>query len=236
MHLGDAAVVARDEAVEDFGEEAPLLRPEPPHDAEIDRDDAPGVVDEQIAGMHVGVEEAVAQRVAQEGSGSPRGRARAGRGPGFERACDRTARVPSIHSSVSTSWAVRSQSTAGTRKSGSSLVFSAISDSAAASSRRSISIATERASVVDHFDQPQPARLGGKRFRMMRREGEGVEIGLEAPFDAGPQHLDRDRTLAEGSAIPVLRPRARCTCAIEAAATARAEARENLGQRAARKP
>ena len=48
--------------------------------------------------------------------------------------------VPSIHSSVSTSLPVRSQSTAGTRKSGSALVFSAISDSAAASSRRSISM------------------------------------------------------------------------------------------------
>ena len=36
MHLGDAAIVARDEAEQDFGEEAPLLRPEPAHDAEID--------------------------------------------------------------------------------------------------------------------------------------------------------------------------------------------------------
>ena len=67
MHLRGAAIVARDEAVEDLGEEAPLLRADAPHDAEIDRDDAAVVVHEQIAGMHVGMEEAVAQRVAQEG-------------------------------------------------------------------------------------------------------------------------------------------------------------------------
>ena len=67
MHLGGALIVAGDEAVEDFGEEAPLLRPEPAHDAEVDGDQPAVVVDEQIAGMHVGVEEAVAQRVAQEG-------------------------------------------------------------------------------------------------------------------------------------------------------------------------
>ena len=60
-------IVAGDEAVEDLGEEAPLLRREPAHDAEIDRDDAAVGVDEQVARMHVGMEEAVAQRMAQEG-------------------------------------------------------------------------------------------------------------------------------------------------------------------------
>ena len=51
---------------QDFGEEAPLLQAEPAHDAEIDRDEPAGIVEEQIAGMHVGMEEAVAQRVAQK--------------------------------------------------------------------------------------------------------------------------------------------------------------------------
>ena len=66
MHLRGAMIVAGDEAEQDFGEEAPFLRPEPAHDAEVDRDQFAVGVDEQIAGMHVGVEEAVAQRVAQE--------------------------------------------------------------------------------------------------------------------------------------------------------------------------
>ena len=51
---------------QDFGEEAPLLQAEPAHDAEVDRDQPAGIVEEQIAGVHVGMKEAVAQRVAQE--------------------------------------------------------------------------------------------------------------------------------------------------------------------------
>src|SRR5919108_428561 len=66
MVSGDAAVVARDEAQENFGEETPLLHAEPAHDAEIDRHQPAGIVEKQIAGMHVGMKEAVAQRVAQE--------------------------------------------------------------------------------------------------------------------------------------------------------------------------
>src|SRR5216683_3334312 len=57
MHFGDAAIVARDEAEENFGKEAPLLQAEPAHDAEIDGDQAAGIVEEQIAGVHVGMKE-----------------------------------------------------------------------------------------------------------------------------------------------------------------------------------
>ena len=67
MHLGGALVIPGDEAVEDLGEEAALLRPEPAHDAEVDEGELAVGVDEQVSRMHVGVEEAVAQRVAQEG-------------------------------------------------------------------------------------------------------------------------------------------------------------------------
>jgi len=50
MHLGDPAIIARDEAQQNFGQEAALLHAEPAHDAEIDRDQAAGIVEEQIAG------------------------------------------------------------------------------------------------------------------------------------------------------------------------------------------
>ena len=66
MHLGDAAIVAHDEAVEDLGEIAALLLAEAADDAEVDGDDVASAIDEEVAGMHVGMEEAVAQRVAQE--------------------------------------------------------------------------------------------------------------------------------------------------------------------------
>ena len=46
---------------------------------------------------------------------------------------------------------------------------------------------------VDHLDEPQPLRLGRKSFRLPRGEGEGIDVGLEAPLDARPQNLDGDR-------------------------------------------
>ena len=106
--------------------------------------------------------------------------------------------VPSIHSSVSTSLAVRSQSTDGTRKSGSALVFSAISDSAAASSRRSISMRDRAAQGGDGLDHAQPPRLRRQAFGLAGREGEGFEIDAEAPLDVGPQHLHGDGLAALG--------------------------------------
>src|SRR5208337_3164508 len=67
VHLGDAQVVASDEAEEDLGEESALLAAEAAHDAEIDRDDAARLVDEEIPLVHVGVEKAVAQGMSEEG-------------------------------------------------------------------------------------------------------------------------------------------------------------------------
>ncbi len=123
--------------------------------------------------------------------------------------------VPSIHSRVSTSLAVRSQSTAGTRKSGSALVFSAISDSAAASSRRSISSATERRKVAT-VSIMRSRRASADRLSAWRAaKREGFEIDAETPLDVGPQHLHGDGLAALGVTTS-----ARCTCAIEAAATA----------------
>ena len=101
--------------------------------------------------------------------------------------------VPSIHSSVSTSRAVRSQSTVGTRKSGSSLVFSRISEMRGGFEPQ-VHLDRDRARQrVDHLDQAQPPRLGRMALGGARREVERVEIALEAPLDAGPQHLHGDR-------------------------------------------
>ena len=87
MHLGDAPIVAADEAEEDLGEEAPLRLAEASHDAEVDRDDVAGLVDEEVSLVHVGVEEAVAERMAEERLHQPLAQAPAGRGrrPGAPR-------------------------------------------------------------------------------------------------------------------------------------------------------
>ena len=89
------------------------------------------------------------------------------------------------------------------------------SRSGAASSRKSISMATERAQRIHHFDQAQAARLGGKSLGGARREKDCVEVGLEAPLDAGAQDFDRHRAFVLRYSISAL-----WTCAIEAAATA----------------
>jgi hypothetical protein len=47
MHLGGAVIVARDEAVEDFGEKRRSFGVSRPHDAEIDRNNAALGVEEQ---------------------------------------------------------------------------------------------------------------------------------------------------------------------------------------------
>jgi hypothetical protein len=161
MHFGHAPVVPRDEAVQDLGEEAPLLQPEAPHDAEIDGDDAALIVDEQIAGMHVAVEEAVAHGVAQEGlhqsatdrlqivdlaRAKPRDR--------------RSACRPSIQASAR-GRALRLQSTCGTAKPTSFFEFSAISEMAAASMRRSISMATGLPPEVSTTASGRNRREGG---------------------------------------------------------------------------
>ena len=72
-------------------------------------------------------------------------------------------------------------------------VFSAISESAAASRRKSISIATERASVATASTGRSRCASSEKSFRLARGEEEGVEIGLETALDAGPQDFDRHR-------------------------------------------
>ena len=73
MHLRDAVIIAADETVENLGEEAALRLAEAAHDTEIDGDDVAGLVDKEIALVHVGVEEAVAQRLAQERLHQPAG-------------------------------------------------------------------------------------------------------------------------------------------------------------------
>ena len=73
MDFGDAAVIAGDQAVEDFGEPDARAPVDPAHDPEVDRGDPPVGQREQIAVVKVGVEEAVDHRLAKEGADQDRG-------------------------------------------------------------------------------------------------------------------------------------------------------------------
>ena len=148
MDLGDAQIVAADEAVEDLGEKAALLAAEPAHDAEIDGDDPALGVDEKIALVHVGVEEAVAQGVAQERL-DQRARQRWRIEPEFGRDAPGSASGDAVDPLHRHHFARRAVPV-DRRRAKVGIVaarFSTNSDAAAASSRKSISIRTERASV-----------------------------------------------------------------------------------------
>ncbi len=67
MHFRHTHIVSRDEAIENFSEEPPLLLVEPPGNAKIDRNNHALRINEQITRMHVGMEKTVAQRMTQEG-------------------------------------------------------------------------------------------------------------------------------------------------------------------------
>ena len=100
--------------------------------------------------------------------------------------------VPSIHSSVSTPRAVRSQSSAGHAKIRIVLhVVAHLGDRGGLEPQ--IHLDRHRARQrIDHLDHAQPPRLGRMALGAARREVERVEIGLEAPLDAGAQHLHGD--------------------------------------------
>ena len=76
----------------------------------------PLVVDEQVALVHVGMEEAVAHGVAEERAQDREAECLEVEAGGIERCAMSEIGMPSIHSTVSTRLAVRFQSTSGTRE------------------------------------------------------------------------------------------------------------------------
>ena len=69
---------------------------------------------------------------------------------------------------------------------------------------------------LDHGDRPQPARRRVDALDEARAGEEGLEVAAEAVADAGPQHLHRDRSAPRPRASSIS---ALWTWAIEAAAT-----------------
>ena len=159
------------------------------------RDDAPLRIDEQIALMHVGVKEAVAQGVAQEGldqAAPQRRRIKSGAGEpvriGQRQAVDPFHRQHFARRAVPVDL--------GDAKLG--IVGDVLGKfgAAAASSRKSISMRTERASVSTTSTGFSRRMLGDQVFGQSRREEHVREIARKAPLDARPQDLDRDFALA----------------------------------------
>ncbi len=192
MHFGDAAVVARDEAQQNFGEEAPLLQPKPAHDAEIDRDQPAGIVEKQIAGMHVGMEEAVAQRVAQETLdhlaaevGQVDLRLRQARMVVQRDAVDPLHRQHVVGGAVPIDG----------RHAEIRIVTGVLRHLGQRGRLQpQVHLHRDRARHrIDDLDQPQPPRFGRMALGIVRDKEEIGEIAAEARGDIGPEHLDGDR-------------------------------------------
>ena len=184
-------VVAADEAVQDFGEEPPLLAPEPAHDAEIDGDERAVVVDEEISRMHVGVEKAVAQRVRKKLWMSARASAR-----GSNPSAARRARIGERHpvDPFHRHHFARGAVPVDRRRAEIRIVTGILGEfrRAAASRRKSISMRTERASVST-TSTGRSRRASGESLGQSRGEEHVRQIARETALDAGPQHFHRDR-------------------------------------------
>ena len=191
MDLGHPLVIPANEAVEDLGQEPALLAPKPPHDAEIDRDDAPLLVDEEIALMHVRVEESVAQRGAQEGLNQG-----AGQRGGIKSEVGQTARIGQRDpvDPFHRHHFARGPVPVDRRRADLRIIAGIFGEFRR---RRGfepeIHLHAHRAGEgLDNLGKPQAAKLRRQALSEARGEQHVGEVARKSPFGAGAQHFHRD--------------------------------------------
>ena len=198
MPLGDHQVVAGDEAIEDVGEEAALGPGDAAHDAEIDRDDIAGPgVGEEIARMHVGVEEAVADGVAQETLEELARQFLAVEPGRVERreVADRDALDP-----AGGEHCLGGVVPADVRDDEALVLFGVLLE-LGNGGRFEPQVEFEPGRPVeglDHIGRPQPAQFAGEALGKAGARIVAFEIGAEPPLDPGAENLDRHRAPAVG--------------------------------------
>ena len=179
--------------------------------------------------MHVGVKEAVAQRMAQEGLDHRAREALEIEALGFEqRAVGERRRVDPFEREHVARGAVpvhRRHAEVG--------IVAGVLRHLRERRRLEPQIHLDRDRApqrLDHLDQPQPPRLRRHALGVARDKGERVEIDLEASLDLRPQHLHRDgaeATVGDDLGAVHLRDRS--------GGDRRAERREQVGQRLAQR-
>ena len=195
MHLGGTPIIAGDEAMQDFREEQTLLGAEPAHDAEIDGDQLAVVINKEISRMHVGVKEAVAQRMAEKGLNQ-----RPGELPQVEafgqqpRPVRQRRRIDPFQRQHLLGGAVPVHTGDAKIR----IVFGVLGHFRERRGLQAkVHLDRDRAPQgVDHFDETKPPRLGGNAFSVTRHVVEGAQVGIKAAFDTRPQQFDRDRPRA----------------------------------------
>ena len=163
----------------------------------------PSRVDEQVALVHVGMEEAVAQGVAQEGLDQRVGK-RVQIVAGGREAATSDILMPSIHSMVTTSRPVRSQSTSARGSPDRLCVFSAEFRKGGGLEPQIHLDLRRLLQRLGDLDRTEPAGRGHEALLQVRHEIEGLEIACETLAHAGPDDLDGDLA---GQAVSGSQPR-----------------------------
>ena len=205
-------------------EKAPFLRTEASHDAEIDRHQLAGVIDKQVAGMHVGMKKAVAQRMAQEGLNHRAREALEIQPTGFKQsAVGQWRRVDPFEREHIARGAVpihRGDAEVG--------IVAGVLRHLRERRRLETQVHLERdrpTQRLDHLDESQSPRLRRHALGVARDKRECVEINLEASLHLRPQYLHRDgadTTVGDDFSPVHLGDRSGCD--------RRAERREQVGQ------
>ena len=167
------------------------MRPSRPHDAEIDRDDAAGLVDEEISLMHVGVEKSVAQRMPEKGLDErPRKR------PRIEPERGQTVGVGERHAldPFHRHHFARRAVPVDRRRPDFRIIPGILGEFRGGSRLQpKIHFHAHRARQrLDDLNQTQAAHFRRQPLRQPRGEKHVRQIAGEAPFDACAQHLYRD--------------------------------------------
>lgn len=171
-----------------------LLRAKPTHDAEIDRHQPAIGAEEQIAGVHVGVEEAIPQRMTQEALHDLAAEIRqVDIGGGEALMIVQRDAIDPFHRQH----AMRRAIPIDGRDAEVRIVAGVFGHLRQGRSLEpQIHLHRDRARHrVDDLDQPQTACFGRQGFRMFGREVEIGEIALEPRTDVRPENLDGDAAL-----------------------------------------
>ena len=232
MHLGDAPIIARDEAVEDLREEAPSLLTEPAHDAEIDGDQR--VLARPRTGFPGCMSAWKKPGARAPGAGRDWMTMRASASPVMARGFDfrdlrkRHAVDPFERSAPPSRCAPNRRS--GTRKSRIVVRCSRPIRKGRCLEPR-IHLDRDRARQrLHHGEGRRPAHRRSDALDEPRAEAHIGEIALEARLDAGTQDLDGDASAPD----PPRRGRALCSWAMEAAATGSPNSAKIVGEPAGR--
>ena len=191
VHGGDAVVVAAQEADQDLGVDPAGVGVDPAHDAEVERDQRAVGPELEVALVHVGVEEAVAERVGQEGLDDALGEPHQVGAAGLQRRqvahVDAARPFQGQHPAAGGGPDHRGHPEArvaggvgGELGGGGGL-------------HPEVELALDDAlEVADHRLGAQAPGEGGEELDHAGGEVEGVDVAQERALDAGAQHLDRD--------------------------------------------